>query len=565
MQTLRKKTKYVLFVALAGFALLIFFQWGANITGTRDKRETDIAEIDGIPVSYTDYIKFVTMKENEYKGISREEIWNLMIEEIMWNNLIKREKIGVSDGEVWAVIRSNPPPEIYESEYMKNENGEFDFNKYYELLRAPQSRPWLLEYEYNLRRQIPREKIRSLMSSFGWVSPFEDSLTIAWQTVKYDIAYLSMPLFRVRNLLEISEEELQEYYNSNPEEFINPELKILKFVFFEKEASHYDTLEARERIEDFIDRIEEGEDFLEVAKEVSDDTTVVENFGGEISLRPYLMNVYKKLKNGEMSDIIQASHGFEVIKRVRKGVICKVKVNIEVSPTTIGEIYDKIMSFKETAQEYGFDSAAVDFDLSVRKTYPLSSDNVMFPVRNTEGLARFLSKAKVGEISGSFSNLGGYYLFTLDSIIPETYPKFEEVKPMIEEKIEKEKSTGVIKNQLNQVYSQLTTGKTLEEVTSEDTIMIFHNRKDVTLGQLQSALGSEFAGVVATLDSGQLSRPLVMDWAGYMIRCDRKVVNPFDSTMLAPLQIKRQVRLQELTVDIFTPRKIEDKRDLFFE
>lgn len=565
MQTLRKKTKYVLIIALIGFAGLIFFQWGANVSGIKDERKTDIVKIDGIPVSYTEYSRFIRQKEQEIKGISRDEIWNLMLEEIMWNNLIKREKIRVTDEEILAVIKHNPPREIYESEFMKGENGEFDFNKYYELLRTPQSRAWLLEYEYNLRRQLPKEKLRSLLSSFGWISPYEDSLIIAGQTNKYDVSYLMMPVFRARNLLEISEDEIGKYYNNNREEFINPELRILKFVFFERKPSPYDTLETRERIQDFNDRIEEGEDFLEVAKEVSDDTAVVKSFEGKLGLKPYLMNVYNELKNGEVSDIIQAPHGFEIIKRIRKGLIYKVKVDIEVTPTTIGEIYDEVMSFKETAREIDFDSAGAEVDLQVRKTYPMNKDNVSFPVRNTEGLAVYLSKAKIGEIGGPFSSIGGYYLFSLDSIIPETHPVFEDIKVKIKHRMEKERAVEIIANWLDKVHDQLTVGKTMEAIVSEDTVIVFREMKDLTLMQIQTGLGHEFAGVVATLGTNQISQPLILDWAGYIIRCDLKEVNPFDSTMVTFLQMKRQARLIALTADIFTPKKIEDYRDEFFE
>ena len=565
MQTLRKKTKYVLIIALIGFAGLIFFQWGANVGGVKDERKTDIVKIDGIPVSYTEYSRFIRQKEQEIKGISRDEIWNLMLEEIMWNNLIKREKIRVTDEEILAVIKHNPPREIYESEFMKGENGEFDFNKYYELLRTPQSRAWLLEYEYNLRRQLPKEKLRSLLSSFGWISPYEDSLIIAGQTNKYDVSYLMMPVFRARNLLEISEDEIGKYYNNNREEFINPELRILKFVFFERKPSPYDTLETRERIQDFNDRIEEGEDFLEVAKEVSDDTAVVKSFEGKLGLKPYLMNVYNELKNGEVSDIIQAPHGFEIIKRIRKGLIYKVKVDIKVTPTTIGEIYDEVMSFKETAQEIDFDSAGAEVDLQVRKTYPMNKDNVSFPVRNTEGLAVYLSKAKIGEIGGPFSSIGGYYLFSLDSIIPETHPVFEDIKVKIKHRMEKERAVEIIANWLDKVHDQLTVGKTMEAIVSEDTVIVFREMKDLTLMQIQTGLGHEFAGVVATLGTNQISQPLILDWAGYIIRCDLKEVNPFDSTMVTFLQMKRQARLIALTADIFTPKKIEDYRDEFFE
>ncbi len=565
MQVLRKKTRYVLFIALAGFALLIFFQWGLNITGIRQEQQTNIVEVDGLPVSYTEYVKYVQQKEQQSRGVSRDEIWRSMIDEIMWSSLLKKEKMTVSDEEVWAVIRNNPPREIYESEFMRDENGEFDFNKYYELLRAPQSRPWLLEYEYNLRRQIPREKLRALMSSFGWVSPFEDSMLITAQTVEYKVSYLNMPFYRARVLLNISEQEMREYHANNVEEFTQPELKIFKYVFFERKPSAYDTLESRERIEDFVDRIEDGDDFLELAHEVSDDTSVVINFESEAELKPYLVAVYKGLKNGEISDVIQTAQGFEVIKRVSAGLINRVTTRVEVSPTTRGEIYDKIMSFKDVAQEWGFDSAAVDFGLTVRKTYPLSKDNVTFPVRNQEFLGKFVTDAKQGEIGGPFSSFGGYYVFASDSIIPETRPQFESIMQKIRARIEREKVKEVIEQKLDADYDRLIGGMTMENIASLDTIVTFHESDAMTSGQLQMTFGAEFAGVVAALESGQFSSPLITDLGGYIIRCDTKTVEPFDSTMVAALQVKRQERLRMLTENVFTPKKLEDNRDLFFE
>jgi len=566
MRTLRKKTRLVLFIALAGFAGLIFFQWGLDITGIRTTPRNNIAEIDGIPIKYTDYYRFTQLKGREHKGITRDEVWAMLIDEIMWNNLIRKEKIRITNEEIWAIIQNNPPREIYESEFMKDENGEFDFNKYYELLRAPQSRQWLLEYEYNLRAQLPKEKLRSLISTMGWVSPFEDSLTITFQTTRYDLSFMNIPLFRLRGLVEVSEEEMREYFDKNRAEFITPEAKILKYVFFERKPSPYDTSEARERMEDFILRITEEEDFLVVAQEVSDDSIVEIPVQSEIDLKLYLMNVYKRLKNGETSDIIQGPDGFEVIKRVRRGLVHRAKANIQVSTTTLGEIRDNIEAFKEMARESGFDSAAAYLDLPIRKTYPLREDNITFPVRNTTALAEFLSHVKTEEIGGPFGSLGGYYLFTIDSIIPKGQPTFEEMVPRIRVVIEKEKLDEQLEMYLHDISNQLMSGVTMEQIAARDTLVVFRNDlKGFSLNQIQTGYGGEFAGMVATLEPKQISAPLVMEWAGYIIRCDRKVVSPFDSTMVSLLQIKRQIRLQQLTQGIFTPKEIEDNRDLFFE
>ncbi len=565
MQALRKKTRYVLFVALAGFALLIFFQWGLDITGIRSEQEKNIVEVDGVPVSYADYVRYARLKQQEYRGISRDEIWHSMVEEIVWSNLLKKEKITVTDEEIWAIIRNNPPREIYESEFMKDENGEFDFNRYYELLKAPQSRPWLLEYERRLRRQIPREKLRSLVSSFGWVSPYEDSMLIEAQMVEYSLSYLTLPVYKARSLLEVTEQEMMEYYRNNVEEFTKPESKILKYVFFEEKPSAYDTLEAKERIEDFVERVKDGEDFLELAQEVSDDTSIVVNFEREAELEPSLATAYEKLKNGEMSGITQTTQGFEIIKKVSRGSIYRAAMKIEVSPTTRGEIYDKIMSFKDVAQEWGFDSAAVDFDLKMRKTFPIKSEYVTFPVRNQRALGEFVAGAEIGEISGPFNGFSGYYLFQVDSIIPKTLPQFENIMPQIKASIEREMVNEIMEQKLDEYHNKLVAGITMENIASEDTMVTFHESDVMTLDQLQMTSGAEFAGMVATLESGQLSSPLITDRAGYLIRCDEKTVKPFDSVMVAALHAKRQGRLDILTDNIFTPKKIDDNRDVFFE
>ena len=275
MQNLRKNTRLVLFIALAGFALLIFFQWGLDITGIRRTETREIARVNKTPITVEQFDQFSRTKTREQRGISQDEIWQKMIDEIMFSDLVNKERIIVTDEEIIAIIRSNPPAEVYQLDFLKDENGEFDYNKYLQLLQSPQNRSWLLEYEYRLRQELPREKLRSLISSLGWVSPFEDSILMTLITSRYDLSYISVPLFRARPLVNISDDELQEYYKQHVEDFMKPERRILKYVYFERRPSAADTLEAIDLLEDFIAQVKEGDDFLELAKEISDDTMIV--------------------------------------------------------------------------------------------------------------------------------------------------------------------------------------------------------------------------------------------------------------------------------------------------
>ncbi len=569
MQNFRRNTRIILFIVVVAFALLIFFQWGLDITGISGREEVNIAQIDGTPIPYTDYVKFIQSKEKENRGITREEIWSLMLDEIMWNNLIRKENIRVADEEIWAIIRSNPPRPIYESEYMKDSEGKFDYNKYLDLLKAPQSRQWLLEYEFNLRKELPREKLRSLIYTMAWSSPFEDSMIVSRHTNRYNFSFLSLPLFRLRGKVEVSDEALENYYKKNIKEFTNPELKVLKYVFFEKIPSKEDTIEARERMEDFLQRLKEGEDFLAVASEVSDDTLVEKKFKNENELLPYEQDVFKKLKDGEISNIILSSRGFEIIKRVNKSTIYSVKANINVSSTTLSEISDRIESFKSSVKEMPFEEAAKEFGLNAHKTYPLSAERINFPVRNQDEFAKVLrKKLNPKEIIGPFSSFGGYYLFMLDSIIPSKTLSLtnENEKNIIKSRYERENLKITLEQYMNEIYAQLQSGTPLKQIAEKETLLLFQTDiVNMTLFDVENRYGQEFAGALANLEPNEISKPLITDWAGYIIHCDAKTVMPPDSSMIRYIQYTRQMRLQNISQSIFTPKKIIDNRDRFFE
>jgi parvulin-like peptidyl-prolyl isomerase len=567
MQKLRKYIKYVLFIALIGFGALIFFNWGQNIQGQRRGNTTDIAVINDQKISYRQYLAYKQEKQQTIRGISDEEIWNLMIEEFMWQHLISKERLGVTDEELWAVIQSNPPREIYNADFMKNEQGEFDFEKYLELIRSPQSRAWLLEYEYNLRRQIPQEKLRSLLTTFGWVSPFEDSLYLSRQSTFYDMRILSLPIFSVRGIVQISDNDVRAYYEEHHEDFETSQQFILKYVFFRKEASSDDSLEARERLEDFLNRIEEGEDFLAVAQEVSDDTSIVHEFepGNPVAFKPYLMKVYADLKDGQVSDIVQASNGYEIIQRIRAGLVYKVRADIRVSMSTKAEINDLMEAFMQAADDIGFDAAVEEMELTARQTYPMSIDNVTFPVRDREGLADYLKRAKKKRIEGPFSSIGGYYLFTLDSVIPASIPPFETIQSRVKAEMEQKVLGEYVEEKLASIHEQLVNSIPVDHILAQETTVVFQEQDGVQLTWVQSALGGEAAGRIARMTPGEISEPLVTNWAGYIFMCDNKRIVPMDSTMVYALQMKRQMRIEHIMQDIFTPGKIEDNRDLFFE
>jgi hypothetical protein len=220
----------------------------------------------------------------------------------------------------------------------------------------------------------------------------------------------------------------------------------------------------------------------------------------------------------------------------------------------------------ETADDIGFDSAAVDFEYTVHRTFPLDKENLSFPVRDVDGLADFLRSMKEEDIGGPYSSLGGYYLFALDSVVPATDPSLEEAYARVKAAVERKEFEDAMVSHLEALYTQLAAGKAMEAIAQTDTMVMFQsNVRDQTAFMLRSTYGDKFAGAVAMLEPGQISKPVHMPYRGYIIRCDSKEEVPFDSTMFGLLQWKRQLRLQQITQNIFTPEEVVDNRDKFFE
>ena len=107
---------------------------------------------------------------------------------------------------------------------------------------------------------------------------------------------------------EVESNEIKSYYENNKQEFVSP---------FRLRASHI-LLRSRKEADEMLKRIKKGESFEELAKKHSLDPTAVK--GGDIGyfrkgqLIPEIEEAAFALKKDEISDIIQSTFGFHVIK-----------------------------------------------------------------------------------------------------------------------------------------------------------------------------------------------------------------------------------------------------------
>ncbi|HNX28903.1 MAG TPA: peptidylprolyl isomerase [Syntrophomonadaceae bacterium] len=151
---------------------------------------------------------------------------------------------------------------------------------------------------------------------YGGLDAFEQSLTsynMTLQDVKEDLAVQVKLEKLMKEKITITDAEIKEYFNANQEQFaVEEQIK----------ASHI-LVDSEEKALEVKQKLAEGKDFAELAKEYSTDTTNKEQ-GGDLGLvsRGQMVAEFEDaafaLPVGEISEPVKTEYGYHIIKVTEK-------------------------------------------------------------------------------------------------------------------------------------------------------------------------------------------------------------------------------------------------------
>jgi peptidyl-prolyl cis-trans isomerase C len=159
-----------------------------------------------------------------------------------------------------------------------------------------------------------REALDASLASKG--SNYDQLMT----TIKEIDLVRTLMAKQISPTVEVSEEEIAEYYTANPEMFETPaQVHARHIIFAAGETADADTIiSARENAVKARDRALAGEDFVELAKELSQGPSAAD--GGDLGFFSYGQMVPPfaeaafALEPGEISDVVRTGFGFHIIK-----------------------------------------------------------------------------------------------------------------------------------------------------------------------------------------------------------------------------------------------------------
>ncbi len=590
MRKLREATKPIMLLAAAAFVALMVFEWGMDITGQSSGGLGEIGRVNGEPVSYDAYM---AAYRNLYDQVQRTQeapitsqqnkeledaAWDEVVNQILIRQELRRRGIGVTDEEIRQAAQLSPPADLRPQ--FTNEQGQFDLAAYQQFLASlPQDQLLLLEAYY--RDVIPRGKLLRQVSTGMYPTDAELWRMYRDQHDQVWIRYIALdPATRYPDdEFEVTDEEIEAYYEANKEEFAIPARATVKVVVLDKTPTPEDTAAMRTRAMEIRQRLVEGEDFAELARtESADDATAQQ--GGELGVfrkgqmvAEFDSAVFRS-RPGEIVGPVRTAFGYHVIEVEQRwgqdsAQARHILIPFQRTDDSEIELLTMADSLEDLSEQLTLEDAASTVGLSAT-TVQLSEN---FPFiqgagQITEGVDWVFEEAEPGDVSPVFETDQAFYVLELVDKQPAGYLPLEDARPAIEATLRFQKKMEQAVEEGEQILARIRQGESLESIADELGLQIREagpfTRNDFVpgIGRHNAAIGAAFglrpgeiSDVVTTTDNAFILEQIAFEKADSAAWLSQKLEQR--QQVIAALQ---QQRLQEWIEALRASARIVDRR-----
>jgi len=567
---MRQNTKVIFWVLLGSFLLLIFGVWGAQLSLNKTGREETVgavvAEVYGEEITSGTLSQLVEYQLDQVRQYFQGQLTEDMVQRIRKSALdqliLERlvdeeiERLGIEplEAEVELRIRS----------YLSDENNQLDP----ELVeQANTNRSFAARLQEHAVQSLRQDRLMQWLQECVKVTPAECKARYQLENEKVRIKGVALPSSKFAEDAEADEEEMKAYYEGRREEFERPLRRKISYCLLEREtfmegievkeeeiADYYDNhaedfwskesvrarqiqinvdpgeeKDAMEAMRSALKRIQDGEPFEEVAKEVSEGPNA--SSGGDLGTFPrgQYEEIYGQefvdrcfsLEPGEMSGILEterALHLIEVQERIPEGYAPLSEVREEIEEAVRQEkAADKALSkaweLKEKAEKAGWEALKEEESVEVKETDFFAQTRWVPGLFSFEGLGSLVFDTGVGVVAEPQESDEGALLFTVMEERPKGVAPFEEVREDVEEGVLREMGLRAAKETAETIRKRLLEGASWEEscedlegveAVESEAFSLYGPTGQVRIPNFPGA-GIEVAQGAFQLDVGELS------------------------------------------------------------
>lgn len=365
LEDIREKSQGLTAKIILGLIILTFAV--AGVGSYTNSVDTSVATVNGEAISQQAFNKayqaqrgrmaqqfgemFDTLSNDaSYMANFRQGVLDNLINEKLIDQNSEALAIRVSDLRLKETIREMPEFQV---------DGAFDNNRYLAIINQAgffQSS----DFRDYLRVEMTRRQLSQALIATEFSLPYQEKLQLALQNQTRDIRFATVSAEQFKATIELTDEEVNSYYLANQARFQNKEQVKVDYIslnvadlakdinvtddevatYYQENSTSYteaaqrrishiliefndenaDDEAAKIQAQAVLTRLEQGEDFAALAKEVSNDTFSGENGGDLEWLEPGVMEdsfdeAALALNNvGDISQLVKTSFGYHVLK-----------------------------------------------------------------------------------------------------------------------------------------------------------------------------------------------------------------------------------------------------------
>lgn len=362
LEDIRESSQGLTAKIILGFIILTFAV--AGIGSYSNSVDTSVADVNGEKISQDEFNKAYQAQRNRmaqqfgdmFETLSADASYMSNFRQGVLDNLINQKlvdqnsevlAIRVADERIKDTIRNMPEFQV---------DGVFDNNRYLAMINQAgfyQSS----DFRDYLRVEMTRRQLTQALVASEFSLPYQEGMFTALQNQQRDIRFATISAEQFKAEIELTDEEVNQYYLANQSRFENQEKVKVNYIeldvndiaatvsltdadveaYYNDNISRYredaqrrvahilvefgdDETSAKASAEALLAKVNAGEDFATLAKENSADTFSGENGGDLEWIEAGVMdeafdNAASALTDvGSVSEVVKTEFGFHIIK-----------------------------------------------------------------------------------------------------------------------------------------------------------------------------------------------------------------------------------------------------------
>jgi peptidyl-prolyl cis-trans isomerase D len=551
---LRKRTRHWIIVVFVFMIAAVFALFVGN-SKMGDPNAGEVATINGEVISQREFAMHYQRTIERYRqmlkgGLTEEMVKGLnikgnLIEELIQKKLVLQEarNLGLmaSDDDVANQLVKVPEFQVagrfnkeqylrileanrlYPAQFEEEQREQLTLNRLYSVILDSIQ---VSEADVRERYRLDQEKINLNYIKLGLgdflaeVKFDEDELKKFYERnkdslkepLRLKIEYLSYPFDRFNAGVQVSDKEIEEYYQANQSaKFRKPKEVKVRYILLrpkpDADANQKDALRAR--AEAIVKEARAGKDFAQLAKRDSDDTSATK--GGDLGwmtqgqLPPQLAPIFE-LEKGKVSDVIESPMGFQIVKiegtkaektPTLKEATPEITANLktEKAKREAGKIAERDRDKALSAGDFG--ALAKESGATLGVTPWLASGEVAPEIGQNQEFYKSAFSLGAKELSSIISGSHAYYLLRIKERKEPSVPPLADVRAPIERRLRESKAYELALQKGNSLLDQLKKEKDIGKLAAAN-----HLRLEETGWFLRNAPQFPKIGELAELRAG---------------------------------------------------------------